>query len=285
MDRVVSRQPDTEERSALASLTAANLADLYRAFAVPAALRPLVAPLLEPFARRFARELLACDARTAEIGLQAAMREVLERFGVSLHVSGMERMPATGPLLITSNHPGLTDAPALLACLARPDLYILSAKRGLLEALPAIHARLIVIDDAYPQRTVYRVARHLRAGGALLTFPAGRIEPDPAVDAEGAEASLGAWSPSLELFVRLEPRTQVVPAAVSGVITPATLRHPLTTLHRDAKEKAWLAASLQIMFRRYQRNRVSVRFAAPLGAPATAHDLVPVVLERTRGLF
>lgn len=263
MTRSCSRQPDTEQ-NALTALTRANLGDLYRAFAVPPMLYPLAAPLLEPFAKRFATELLACNGRTAEVGLQRAMLEVVDRFGVTLSVAGVERVPASGPLIVTANHPGLTDAPAILACLSRPDLYILSAKRALLEALPAIHERLIVVDSAYPRRTVEQVARHLRAGGALLTFPAGRIEPDPALDPAGAAASLSAWSRSVELFVRCEPRTQVVPAVVSGVITSETLRHPLTALHREPKEKAWLAASLQLMFRRYRRNRVEVRFAAPL---------------------
>ena len=285
MERIYVPQTRRGE-GALEALTSANLADLYRAFAVPAPLRPLATPLLSPFARRFAEDLFACDARAAEVGLQTAMAEVLARYGVTLEAFGLEGLPSSGPLLITSNHPGLTDAPALLACLNRTDLKIVSAQRTLLEALPAIHSRLIVVNRACPRQTVKQVVQHLQAGGAVLTFPAAQIEPDPAVDAAGAEVSLARWSESVELFVRLEPRTRVVPALVSGVATPETLSHPLTVLHTDPAEKAWLAACLQVMLRRYRRNRVLVRFAPPLSPTAVDAPLRFVeVLRATRKLL
>lgn len=260
----LSATPSERLRDDLEALTRGNLGDLYRAFRVPEVLKPLTAPLLRPFARRFAEALLQTDRRVAEVGLQRAMTETLGRFDVTLTASGTETLPATGPLLITSNHPGLSDAPALLASLSRPDLKILGAERDLWAALPSLRARLVVIDPARPQRSVGAVLAHLRAGGAVLTFPAGRIEPDPALDPAGAEASLAAWSRSVALFARLEPRTRVVPALVMGVTTPETLRHPLTLLHRNPKDKAWLAASLQVMFRRYRHNRVTVRYGPPL---------------------
>ncbi len=257
----------TDAARTLVALTEANLSDLYRAFAVPQAFYPVAAPLLRPFARRFAEALLACDQRVAEEGLQQAMQETLRAFGVTLVTTGLEALPKTGPLIVTANHPGLTDAPALFAVLPRPDLVVLGAKRSLFDSLPAVRSRMIVAERGSPLRTVNRVARHLRSGGALLTFPAGSIEPDPAIDPVGAERSLGTWSESTELFCRLEPRTRVVPAIVAGVVTPATLKHPLTALHRNPTEKAWLAACLQVMFRHFQRNRVLVRFAPPVQTP------------------
>ena len=68
----------------------------------------------------------------------------------------------------------------------------------------------------------------------------------------------------MALFARLEPRTKVIPAIVSGVTTAETLRHPLTLLHRNEKDKAWLAASLQVMLRRCRHNRVTVRYGPVL---------------------
>ena len=169
-------QPDSELRPGdLETLTIGNLGDLYRAFRVPDALKPLTTPLLRPFARRFGLELLQTDRRVAEIGLQGAMAETLVRFEVELQPYSAETIPTTGPLLITANHPGLSDAPALLASLSRPDLKILGAERDLWAALPALRARLAVIDPARPQRSVAAVLTHLRSGGALLTFPAGRM--------------------------------------------------------------------------------------------------------------
>lgn len=257
----------------LRRLTEANLQDLYRAFRVPPSLRGPAALLLEGFAEGFARELAYTDARVGAVGLQAAMWETLARFGVHLEVMGAEHLPTHGPLLITANHPGLTDAPALLASLPRPDLRILSGARELLEALPHLHAHLIPIDPKHPERSVRGAVRHLRAGGAVLTFPAGQIEPDPALQRAAAAASLRTWSPSVTRLARLEPRTKVVPASASGVVTPATLRHPLTLLHRAPEDKAWLAACLQVMDRRYQRNRVAVRYGPPLSLNAASGAL------------
>ena len=229
-------QPEGEQQSGdLETLTAGNLGDLYRAFRVPDALKPLTSPLLRPFARRFGLELLRTDRRVAEVGLQRAMAETLARFDVTLTVSGTESLPADGLLLITSNHPGLSDAPTLLSSLNRTDLKILGTERDLWVALPALRARLVVIDPARPQRSVGAVLTRLRSGGALLTFPAGRIEPDPALDPAGAGASLAGWSRSVALFARLEPRTRVIPAVASGVTTAETLRHPLTLLYRSDK--------------------------------------------------
>ena len=56
----------------------------------------------------------------------------------------------------------------------------------------------------------------------------------------------------------------MIPAVVIGVTTAETLRHPLTRLHRNEKDKAWLAASLQVMLRRYRHRRVAVRYGPML---------------------
>lgn len=57
---------------------------------------------------------------------------------------------------------------------------------------------------------VRAAADHLRAGGALLTFPAGAIEPDPALRLADALTSLAGWRNATELFVRLVPETAVL---------------------------------------------------------------------------
>ena len=89
-------------------------------------------------------------------------------------------------------------------------------------------------------------ARHLRGGGAVLTFPGGRIEPDPAV-LPGAVEALDHWSSSADLFARLTPGLAVVPVVVSGVISPSALRNPLTHLRRRRRDREWLAATLQVL--------------------------------------
>src|SRR5688500_14285845 len=125
--------------------------------------------------------------------------------------------------------------------------------------------------------------RHLRAGGALLTFPAGRIEPDPAV-LPGAAASLEQWSASLALFARLVPDATIVPAIVSGVLSRAALRNPLIYIRRREQDRQWLAATLQVGLKHYQDVRVRVAFGAPTAAAGEPLAAAAAVLATARGL-
>ncbi len=108
-------------------------------------------------------------------------------------------------------------------------------------------------------------ARHLRGGGAVLTFPAGRIEPDPAV-LPGAAAALDRWSSSADLFARLAPNLAVVPVVVSGVISPSALRIPVTRLRRQERDREWLAATLQMLVPALRNVEVRVEFGRPVHA-------------------
>jgi len=91
-----------------------------------------------------------------------------------------------------------------------------------------------------------RAVDHLRAGGALLTFPAGEIEPDPRV-LPGAVEALERWSASSMSLLRLAPGSLVVPLVVSGVLAPPAQRFPLVRLRRRRKDRERLAAMLQVL--------------------------------------
>ena len=107
--------------------------------------------------------------------------------------------------------------------------------------------------------------RSLRAGGALLHFPAGEIEPDPAYYASAVQ-SLAGWSASIALFARQVPELTILPVAVSGVISLRALRSPLAQLYREGRRRSWVAATLQVMFTRWRDCEVTLRFGAPLAA-------------------
>lgn len=253
--------------AALDDLTWLNIADICSAFGLPAGapLRGLAELLLRPPARRFARQLAALDAIVGAAGLQAGGAWMCGRLTAEVDLAGAPP-PARGPLLIAANHPGLLDAAALFACIPRRDLRVLAIRRPFLRALPNIAAALLPVGETAAERTgaLRAAARHLRAGGALLTFPAGKIEPDPR-SLPGAADSLAGWSDSLELLARLAGEVTVVPAIVGGVLAPAALRHPLTRLRAAPHERQWLAAILQLMLPRLGRTTVRVRFGAPLG--------------------
>jgi hypothetical protein len=50
------------------------------------------------------------------------------------------------------------------------------------------------------------------------------------------------------------------------VLYPPALHHPLTRLRRERTDRELLGAAIQLMWRPYQRNVVSLAFAPPLCA-------------------
>jgi hypothetical protein len=184
----------------------------------------------------------------------------LSTYASGLEIVGVENIPTSGPLLVLSNHPGMTDTLALFTSLPRPDLRIVAAERPFLNALANVSRHLIYVPDDASRRmgVVRKAVGHLRGGGTVLTFPAGEIEPDPAC-MPGAVESLKSWSESVAVFARLVPETRVVVAIVSGVIWPASLSHPLTRLRKERKARERIAATLQVLV---QTLRPSIRLVA-----------------------
>lgn len=258
----------------LATLTEVNIDDLLSGLGLGDVrrLRPLLRGACRALARRFARQVIAYDDRVGAEGLRAGGAWAVRHFTRDLQIVGHEQIPASGPVLIVANHPGLSDTVALFAAIERRDLRIVAARRPFLDTLPHTLCHLIAIDDAPRSRraAIRSVGRHLRAGGAVLTFPAGRIEPDPAA-LPGAIESLDHWSDSVDLFGRIAGNVTVVPAIVSGVLSPRALRHPLTRLRRAPRDREWLAALLQIQISAYQRNTVRVAFGQPI-TPESSGD-------------
>ncbi len=263
------RAPAREERvEALAKVCAG---DLISAFGLgdlgPGAFRSLLELLSHVPARRLAGQISTYDDTVGESGLPAGGAWAVERMARDLLVEGAASVPREGPLLVVSNHPGLADAVALFAAMPRDDLRVIAAERPFLSALPNTSGALISIPDAPNGRSkaVRAAARHLRAGGAVITFPGGRIEPDPAV-LPGAAEALADWSGSVDLFARLVPGLTVVPAVVSGVISPSALRNPLALVRRDPRDRRWLSATLQMLVPALRDVTTRVGFGPPLRA-------------------
>ncbi len=257
----------------LDSLTDINLDDLVGAFGwqYHAALRAMVRRLFRGVAKSFAREMLEFDDNAGEHGLAEAARRTERLHVLDVRVFGMERLPA-GRFLALSNHPGMTDTLALFAALNRPDLRVIALDRPFLMSLPNISEHLFYLPDQPGERVrvVRQVARYLRSGGALLTFPAGHNEPDPDVYA-GAVDSLRSWVDSAGAFVRLVPDTPVVPICVRSVTWPRTANHPIARLRRTRDDQQLLGSALQLLAHLALRTRpVSVR--VQIGRQITAGD-------------
>jgi 1-acyl-sn-glycerol-3-phosphate acyltransferase len=241
--------------------------------------------LLEAFcykrAHEFAQQAATYDAVVGTAGLQTGGLWVLDTFVRHVEIIGQDLVPREGPVLLVANHPGLFDAPALFGATPRPDLRVVAAERPFLEALPNTTRYLFVVPEQAEQRfkPVRAVARHLRQGGAVLTFPRGEIEPDPAILPD-APASLRNWSGSVEHFVRLAPDMTIVPTVVSGVLAPWALRHPLTWLRRSERERRWLAATLQFIRTTMQDIRLRVAFGTPIQTAALASNADPAAISQ-----
>lgn len=225
---------------------------------------PLLAGLARLAVSRFVTDVSEMDAAVARGGLAAAAEVVLPRYAGEVTIRGGQP-PAEGPLLVVSNHAGTVDAPAIWRMLAvRDDVLIIALERPILRTIPHMASRLLYVNGDAHGRTglVRRAAEHLRSGGAILTFPAGTIEPDPRLRFADALASLDSWGSSVELLVRLAPGTAVLPVAVSGVISQRMLRNPLARRRATAEDSELAAATLQILV----RDR-SVRPVVSVGEP------------------
>jgi 1-acyl-sn-glycerol-3-phosphate acyltransferase len=278
------------------TLTHINLDDLVSSFGWHD--QPLLAAVLRRLfikpARQFAQQVVQYDDLVGQVGLaEASCRFLQTHYIRDLRVHGREHIPASGPILVLSNHPGLTDTVCLFTAINRPDLRIIAQHRPFLAALVNVTRDLFYISDdaAERMRAVRQVSAHLRVGGAALTFPAGRIEPDMDVH-PGALDSLKDWTDSSGVFLRFAPQTKIVPAIVSGVVWERTARHWLTRLKRTRAEREKLATALQLLamvVRNARPTTVHVRFGKPISVeevgstnPACVHQ---VLMERMRSLI
>ena len=240
-------------------LVALNTRDLLSAFKLTGS-NPFWTMLARLPARRFADELLAFDETVGTQGFIEGGRHFLKRFAKTVTVKGTENIPSSGPLLIASNHPGMIDAMTLWVAIHRDDLMIIGADRDLLRLLPNTCTHLILIEKN--SSTAFRRAEaHLKSGGSLLTFPAGRIEPDVTVH-EGACESLSGWSPSVAALKRRVPETTLIPAFVRGVISAKAVKNPFLRYLKDQKERDWAGATLQIVCPAYRKVDAKVDFGS-----------------------
>jgi glycerol-3-phosphate O-acyltransferase / dihydroxyacetone phosphate acyltransferase len=150
--------------------------------------------------RRFADRLVRLIARAATLGWFRAVE-----------VTGLERIPRTGPVLLVANHHGGFIDPALLvAMIPRPIRFLAMASlfrilplRPLLAfggAIPVHRARDAAEDGAGTRRNVDAFAAcfaHLRDGGAIGIFPEGEASDEAHVipiRTGAARIALGAHS-------------------------------------------------------------------------------------------
>lgn len=133
----------------------------------------------------------------------------LGKLGIDYELKGRENLldvPASGPVIIVSNHPlggleGVILSKFLLA--VRPDLKVLANR--LLLNFPEFEGTFIGVDVLNKNRQqensvgIRETARHLQNGGALLVFPAGTVSR---VNVPSLEIRDAAWDKGIARLAR-----------------------------------------------------------------------------------
>jgi 1-acyl-sn-glycerol-3-phosphate acyltransferase len=119
-------------------------------------------------------------------------RLLLRLFYARIEVVGAENVPASGPLIVAANHHNsIVDAMLLMAVIPRPARILANAPLfrhpligpflRLVGGLP-VHRRKEAGDDPRKNVALFEATTAaLRAGGAILIFPEGRTQPEPAL--------------------------------------------------------------------------------------------------------
>ncbi len=157
-----------------------------------------------PITDRLARIGVQFNQDVVQEGFSTAMGNALKAFIYKLTARGQKNIPSSGALLVLSNHPGTYDSLIISSSLGRDDLCIISGDIPFLKNLPQANKHFFFISEQ--DQNVRAVAarqaiRHLHAGGAVLLYGFGHIDPDPAVY-EDAPSIIEKWSPSIELFLK-----------------------------------------------------------------------------------
>ena len=260
----------------LADISAREMVSALGASNAPKMLRRCLELPFFAASRGLGETLAALQADVGALGLPRAAERALSRCGATLQVSGVS--VGTGPRLVLANHPGAYDALALMRAIDRRDLAILAADRDFLRALSGMSAHFLFVGEQPAARAsaLKRSLAWLRKGGALLHFPAGRIEPD--ADFVGSRHSLlEPWQAGVSVLVKACARAdgRVLLAGVRGVHSPRAKRLFLNRL-AERRGITTLSPLVQLVAKlRDVRARVRVS-----DAPAGLFDLPPEQQER-----
>jgi hypothetical protein len=245
-------------------------------------------------AHRFASLAATFDNYVADFGFREAARRIISKYIQPVEASNVVNIPAEGPLLITSNHPGTIDSLVISASVPRPDLKLVATGIPFLQGLrnaaehliytprKGVHERMMVVREA---------VNHLKEGGAVLIFPSGRIDPDPALSPEEA-TDLGRWSHSVELMLKQVPQTQVLLTVVSNVVSANWRWNPFVRLMGDELKQRTVAELLQVIQSIILPNINRVAPRVTFSDPLTTEDLSSMsphmldgMIEQTRNLM
>ncbi|MEN4012961.1 MAG: 1-acyl-sn-glycerol-3-phosphate acyltransferase [Chloroflexota bacterium] len=233
--------------------------------------RRLIQALISKPLSRFAGRLSRLDEDIHAGGLQMGLERLLTDFVSRIHFQPLEAFPRSGGVIVACNHPGTFDGFVLANLIQREDVRVIARDMPLLRGLPAISRHVIFSTRDMAQRSevLRKGIAHLNNGGALLTFPRGTIEPDPA-NQTGAMSEVRHWLPSLEFWLRKAPHARLVIGTISGIVSPTALK--MAGLLFRGAWNAQVAAEIgqvivQVLAPQWWKIEPQVTFSAPLSLP------------------
>lgn len=282
---------ETKEAALTDLLTDNLIYEITKALALPQTpgIRKMILRLAGRAIRQFTELASQLDCVIGRDGLAGGARWLLPRFVKGCSAQGVENIPPAGPLVVASNHPASMDSVVISAYIARRDYKVIIGEIPFFRNLPNIRENAIFAPE--PADTIGRmqvirdVIRHLENDGAILIFPRGQIEPDPAWMPH-PDAGFDHWSRSLEIFLKRVPHTRVLVTIVSGVISKAAMRHPITWFRKARPDRQRLAFMYQFVRQMLAEQEVfglspRVTFGRPLcadaGQPANRQHLLETI--------
>lgn len=247
--------------------------EIYRAAKFPKirVLREALKPLFNKPVRRFSEFIANMDGLIRDKGFVFAAQQAILNLSDEVVSSGQINIPKTGPAIIASNHPGTYDGFAIISQLPRNDIKMVVSGIPFFKNLPTASNYLIfsTLDTYVRMNAIRKSIRHLEAGGVLIIFPSGRIDPDPSILPD-AEESFGRWSRSVEVFLKKVPEAKLVLTITSGVLTDEFIDHPLTRFFKNDHERRRIMEFMQVIKQMFLGKPVNlnpkISFAEPLSA-------------------
>ncbi len=244
---------------------------------------------------RFSKLGSQFDQLVYQHGFRKAINNCLRLLVEDVKTIGEVHAPDKGPLLIVSNHPGTYDALCLAAKLPRDDVKIVSSNIPFLKIMKSANDHFLFTSiDSYVRMLVIRNAiRHLKKGGALIIFPSGHMDPEPAC-MSGAVEALDEWSKSIEVFLHKVPETVVQVAVVSHVLEKRFLSHPLTRIRKGKRERQRIAEFLQVVNQMVRMRKTNLIPLVSFAEPFTMEDfdiqsdtsaLLPFIINQAKQLI
>lgn len=243
--------------------------------------RRIISWMIDTFGYRSAGRLADLLARIDEQLPESSLQETAERavntLADGLIVDSQGKIPAEGPLLVVANHPGLIDILGVLAVIKREDIKVVAQQKGFMHVLRNINRHMLTIepDSTFKLSAIREIIRALNEGMAVVIFPKGQLEPDPAL-MDGAIESLQGWSDSIGVFLNKVPETALLPVLVSGVVTERAFNSRFAQIGWNQKRRHQLAMVRQFLAQRVSRDPAwKIPLQIDIGKPKLPAELAP----------